>query len=243
MQAKTQPEVKSSQEESSQRAFIRFATYKVDPGFRKLDSNLRLAAKEEVFSALDFFKDRMAIHAYSLLATRAEADFLFWQAANDLEIFEEFASKLARSAMGPYLRGVHSFLSTARQSVPAGVAKTQPDRGQGRGLTGEGRFLFVMPLVKTKAWHQLSTAERQKMTEEHAGIVGRHPSVRLEITSAFGLDDQEFVAAFETDSPQDFLNLIEELRESKAALYTNVRDTPTITAVARDPKWILDALG
>jgi chlorite dismutase len=78
--------------------------------------------------------------------------------------------------------------------------------------------------------------------DEHIATGSKYPSVKLNTTYSFGLDDQEFVVAFETDSPQDFLDLVQELRESKASSYTQ-QDIPTFTCINRDPKWILDLLG
>jgi chlorite dismutase len=56
------------------------------------------------------------------------------------------------------------------------------------------------------------------------------------------LDDQEFVVAFETDNPADFLDLVQELRETKASSYT-LRDTPMFTCRQRTLAECLEALG
>ena len=67
-------------------------------------------------------------------------------------------------------------------------------------------------------------------------------SVKLNTTYSFGLDDQEFVVAFETDKPADFLDLFQELREAKASCFT-LRDTPMFTCRKRSLPECLDALG
>jgi len=73
--------------------------------------------------------------------------------------------------------------------------------------------------------------------------VGRkYPTIRLNTTYSFGLDDQEFVVAFEGDNPAAFLDLVMELRESKASSYT-LRDTPTFTCVQMALWDMLDTLG
>jgi chlorite dismutase len=66
--------------------------------------------------------------------------------------------------------------------------------------------------------------------------------VKLHTTYSFGLDDQEFVVAFETDQPSDFLDLVQELRESKASRYT-LRDTPMYTCRQLQLAECLDELG
>ena len=77
---------------------------------------------------------------------------------------------------------------------------------------------------------------------EHIAIGHKYPSVKLNTTYSFGLDDQEFVLAFETDNPADFLDLVMELRESESSRYT-LRDTPIFTCVRRTIDETLDLLG
>ena len=69
------------------------------------------------------------------------------------------------------------------------------------------------------------------MMDEHIAVGRKYPSVKLNTTYSFGLDDQEFVVSFETDEPADFLDLVMELREAKTSLYT-LRDTPIFTCIA-----------
>ncbi|HEV2581448.1 MAG TPA: chlorite dismutase family protein, partial [Ktedonobacteraceae bacterium] len=69
-----------------------------------------------------------------------------------------------------------------------------------------------------------------------------YPSVKLNTTYSFGLDDQEFVVAFETDEIGDFLDLVQELRETEASMFT-LRDTPMFTCVAQPFDEILEAIG
>jgi len=78
--------------------------------------------------------------------------------------------------------------------------------------------------------------------DEHIRIGSKYRSVKLHTTYSFGLDDQEFVVAFETDYPSDFLDLVQELRETKASSYT-LRDTPMFTCRQRTLSECLEALG
>jgi chlorite dismutase len=65
--------------------------------------------------------------------------------------------------------------------------------------------------------------------------------VKLNTTYSFGLDDQDFVVAFETDSPADFLDLVMKLRETESSKYTH-RDTPIFTCVQMPMEQVLDQL-
>ena len=80
------------------------------------------------------------------------------------------------------------------------------------------------------------------MMNEHIRIGHKYPSVKLNTTYSFGMDDQEFVVAFETDAPSDFVDLVMELREAESSLYT-LRDTPIFTCIAMRLPDVLDSLG
>ena len=80
------------------------------------------------------------------------------------------------------------------------------------------------------------------MMGEHIRVGLKYPSVSLNTTYSFGIDDQEFVVAFETDLIADFLDLVQELRETEASMYT-LRDTPMYTCIAQPLDEILEAIG
>ncbi len=81
------------------------------------------------------------------------------------------------------------------------------------------------------------------MMGEHFRIGHKYPNVKIHTTYSYGLDDQEFVLAFEADEPEDMLNLVEELRFAEQRKYT-LRDTPIFTCVAaKDFRALLDTLG
>ena len=104
------------------------------------------------------------------------------------------------------------------------------------------KYLFVYPFVKTRAWYALSLEERKRMMDEHIRVGLTFPSASLNTTNSFGLDAQEFVVAFETDIVSDFLDLVQQLRETEASRYT-LRDTPMFTCIAQPLDEILEAIG
>ena len=96
--------------------------------------------------------------------------------------------------------------------------------------------------MKTREWYLLSMSTRQGIMNEHIALGHKYPSVKLNTTYSFGLDDQEFVVAFETDKPEYFLDLVMDLRETESSRYT-VRDTPIFTCILKDIRATLDTLG
>ena len=100
----------------------------------------------------------------------------------------------------------------------------------------------MYPFLKTREWYLLPLERRQEMMDAHIKVGNEFPSVKLNTTYSFGLDDQEFVVAFETDVVSDFLDLVQQLRETEASRYT-LRDTPMFTCVAQPLQGILEAIG
>jgi chlorite dismutase len=145
--------------------------------------------------------------------------------------------------MGPYLDTAYAYLSMTKRSVYVREHQHDGQEGSRLRLAPVGaKYLFVYPFVKTRAWYALPLAQRQAMMNDHIRIGHKYPRVRLNTTYSFGLDDQEFVLAFETDHPGDFLDLVMELRETEASAYT-LRDTPIFTCVLAEGDDMLRSIG
>ena len=56
------------------------------------------------------------------------------------------------------------------------------------------------------------------------------------------MDDPEFVVAFEGDKPEEFIDLVMEMRSSEASKYTE-RETPIFTCLLSMPEQMIDGLG
>jgi chlorite dismutase len=119
----------------------------------------------------------------------------------------------------------HSYLAMTKPSVYSDEEQPlRPREGS------ERRFLFVYPMWKKRSWYRLPYEQRKAMMIEHFAIGHRYPQVKINTAYSFGLDDQEFLVAFECDEPAAFLDLVMELRESRASRYTE-RETPIFTCV------------
>ncbi|GIR29178.1 hypothetical protein CM15mP43_08020 [bacterium] len=103
------------------------------------------------------------------------------------------------------------------------------------------KYLIVYPFVKKVEWYLLSQKQRQKMMSEHIRTGHRYPSISINTSYSFGIDDQEQVVSFETDYPEDFLDLVEEMRSQKARAYTE-RDVPIITCIHKELKDIKEII-
>jgi chlorite dismutase len=223
------------------RQVVRYAFYKLDPAWRRLSAERQASTKIEFGEALERYHGRLLLRPYGLVGLRGDCDFLLWQVAEDLDALVELQTALNRTDLGAYLSIPYSYLAMTRRSIYQFPADPQHDQRLVMRPSA-AKYLFVYPFVKTRAWYSLPRPERQRMMDEHVRVGRKFPTIRLNTTYSYGLDDQEFVVAFEGDNPAEFLDLVMELRESEASSYT-LRDTPTLTCVQMSLWDMLDTLG
>ncbi len=154
--------------------------------------------------------------------------------AENLERIHEFHVVLTQSGLLKWATIPYSYLAMTKPSEYSDESRLQV-------RPAHGRYLFVYPFVKTRAWYTLPAGERWRIMQEHIRVGKEFPSVDLNTSYSFGLDDQEFVVAFETDNPADFLDLVQKLRSTESSAYT-LRDTPTFTCVTMSVERALGAL-
>ncbi|MCF6092463.1 chlorite dismutase family protein [Microaerobacter geothermalis] len=212
--------------------YVNFVFFKVDPAWRRLPTEEQEMGKKEFADVIRLYQQRegMMILSYSLVGIRADADFMLWRISKELDLFQEMMTKLLHTGLGKYVTLSYSYLSLTKRSVYVDKMDPQHQNPRVYIVPGKGKYLFVYPFIKTRDWYHLTFPTRQGMMDEHIQIGGKYPSVKLNTTYSFGIDDQEFVVAFETESPKDFLELVQELRESEASKYT-LRDTPMFTCI------------
>lgn len=217
---------------SDTRQLVSFQFYRVDPAFRLQPKSVKNKQAGELAGVINSFSKRLMVLTYSLVGLKADTDFLIWSVGRQLEELQELAGAIRRTAMGGYLTTPYSYLSMTKRSVY--VDKLDPDHPDKRRFItpAKAKYLFVYPFVKTHEWYQLPFDQRQALMDEHIVVGNKYPSVKLHTTYSFGLDDPEFMLAFECDEPKDFLDLVMELRSAKQRPYT-LRDTPIFTAVAK----------
>jgi len=225
------------------RQYVNFAFYKVDPVWRRLPKEERKRGKCEFVEVVKSYEQDMLVVAYSLVGIRGDCDFMLWRIGYDPLKLQEMSAQLLATELGKYLTTPYSYLSMTKRSIYVDKHTHQGQEGTRlRLVPGQFKYLFVYPFVKSKAWYRLTKHARQGMMDEHIEIGHRYPTVRLNTTYSFGLDDQEFVVAFESDKPEHFVDLVMELRHSEATSYT-LRDTPTFTCIHRELAEVLDLLG
>ena len=216
------------------RHFVKYTFLKVDPAWRRLDDDRRATDKREFIAACEDFADGHLLRAFSLVGTRGDADLMLLSQAQNLERIHEFHVVLAQSGLMKWCEVPYSFLAMTKPSEYSEESRLEV-------RPAHGTYLFVYPFVKTRAWYALPADERWRIMQEHIKVGREYPSVDLNTSYSFGLDDQEFVVAFETDNPADFLDLVQRLRTTESSSYT-LRDTPTFTCISCSVQRALGAL-
>ena len=225
-----------------QRQFVNFAFYKVDPAIRRLDDHEKIQTRSEFLKLFVRPRDVLMCLTYSTVGLRGDADFLLWRIALDPVTFQEQTKSINKTRLGAYLTTPHSLLSMTKRSMY--IDKLDPfhtAESRTHIIPGKRKFLHIYPFVKTRDWYLLPLEKRQEIMDAHIKVGNKYPSVKLNTTYSFGLDDQDFVVAFETDEPKDFLDLVMELRETQSSKYTQ-RDTPIFTCIQIPIEQVLDQL-
>lgn len=222
--------------------FVKYTFYKVDPAWRRLPRGERASGAMQFLDVVNAYRDEMLVRTYNTQGTRGDCDFLLWQVTPELSAIQESHARLANTELGTYLNVAYSYLAMTKHS-PYVAGHTHAGQ-EGTGLTvrpKDATYFFVYPFVKTTDWYMLPMAERQRMMNEHFEIGHKYPSVKITTSYSFGLDDQEFMLGFETEKPEEFMDLIQALRSAEGRPYT-LRDTPIFTCVNTELKEILDSL-
>ena len=225
-----------------QRQFVNFAFYKLDPEFRRLSRAEKDKARDEFVELVEKRHEGLICLSYSTVGLRPDSDMLLWRISLSSDDFQAQSGAMNQTTLGGYLRTPHSFVAMTKRSMY--IDKLDPfhtAESRTHILPGKRKYLFVYPFVKTRDWYLLPLERRQELMDGHIKIGNEFPSVKLNTTYSFGLDDQEFVVAFETDEPKDFLDLVMKLRETESSKYT-LRDTPIFTCVQMPLKDVLNQM-
>jgi chlorite dismutase len=236
-----QPAAKS--ETPLQRQFVNFIFFRVDRAFRALPADVKAEAKREFAEIVKRYQGPMIVLPYTTGGVKAGIDFMLWRIGFDLDPFQQMMTDINKSILGRYLDIPQSYLAMTKHSQY--VDEHVHDGQEGRRLRivpGKRPFLFVYPFVKTRDWYLLPMTERQRIMNEHIAIGHKYPRVKINTTYSFGLDDQDFVVAFESDTADEFLDLVQELRETESSKYT-VRDTPMYTCRRASLEEMLETIG
>jgi chlorite dismutase len=218
--------------------FVQALALGLDPEWRRLPADKRRDSCAEFFRAVES-GEAVKTFTYSMVGLKPGIDMMLWRLGASLDALEESAAAVLRSGMGTWMETRQSFVGVIQPSQY--VRKPTP---QEQSLfSGErSRYLVVYPFTKSTEWYLLDKQARQAVMNEHMKVGHSYPQVRQLLAYSFGLDDQDFLVAYETDDLIAFSELVRSLRSTESRRST-VRDTPILTGIHREPRELAALLG
>jgi chlorite dismutase len=199
--------------------FISFQCWKLDNAWRRLDAATKKAHVDEFVAACgEAGKNLMHFAAFSTAALKADVDFMLWSKAKTLDALHDLGLAQRGTELSKWMSLSHNYLA---------MLKGSPYESEDKIFKPEEfyKFLFIYPFVKTREWYVQPIEERMRIMRGHIDKSGPYPMIKINTSYSFGIDDQDFVVAFESNEADKFVNLVQELRETESSLFTQ-RDTP-----------------
>jgi chlorite dismutase len=210
----------------SETVYAMYPCLKASPGFRELDVDDAAREVEHLFKEWDGSVNVRGV--YSTVGFRADTDLLLWMIGSSPDALQDALVAFERTAAGRCLDVAWTFMGVVKPAeftadhAPAFV-KGEPPR----------RYACVYPFVRTPEWYLLPREERASLLREHGEIGREFPDVLANTTSAFGINDWEWILAFEADELDRIVDCIRRLREAEARRYTK-EEVPFVTGIRKD---------
>ena len=209
--------------------FVQYLFLRIDPSWRRVAETERRQGRAEFAKALCDARDDVTWYSYSTLGLKPGTDLMFWWRAADPDAAQRLTGALLQTGLGRYCEIAHSLWGITRPSV---YTKRRTTQEHALAEPTRLKYLVVYPFSKTIEWYLMSRDARQGLMNEHMRVGHEYDDVRQVLLYSTGLDDQEFVVAYETDSLERHHQLVVALRSTESRRYT-LRDTPIFTAIHR----------
>lgn len=218
--------------------FVHALALGLEPAWRRLPAEERRRGLEEVAAALGDGSEVKSF-TYSSIGLEPGVDLLLWSLAQSLDELEERAAAVLRSSLGGWLTVRESFLGIIQ---PSQYVKKPTPQEQSLFSGERSRYLVVYPFTKSTDWYLQGREARQGIMNEHMRIGHDYPEIRQLLANSFGVDDMDFLVAYETDDLPRFGELVRALRGTDSRRST-IRDTPLLVGIHRPLTEIASLLG
>ena len=209
--------------------YTMWSVFRVEPGRLGDDRGVVAGRLDEFLEALEG-KGVTVRGVYDVAGLRADADYMVWWHADNVEALQAAYADLRRTtALGRASTPVWSQVALHRPAefnkshLPAFVAGEEPKR-----------YVCVYPFVRSYEWYLLPDEERRGMLAEHGMEARDYPDVRANTVPAFALGDYEWILAFEADQLDRIVDLMRHLRATGARRHVR-EETPFFTGPRVEP--------
>jgi chlorite dismutase len=220
--------------------FVQAVGLGLDPAWRRLPAAER-AADGRALCEAERQTDGTAVRTLSFSSVGLEpgVDLVLLRLAPSMDLLEGAGARLLRSGLGRWLTVRHSILG---RIVPTQYA-TKPTDQERSLLDGQPRrYLIAYPFTKATEWYLLGREARQGVMNEHMRVGRGYPGVRQLLGSSFGMDDGDFLVAYDTDDLAVFGDLVRELRGTESRRST-VNDAPILLGLRRTIPEFVELVG
>ena len=229
-----------STEQVADQLFVQAVALGLDPAWRRLGADERAVDGATFVAAEDASTaDGVRTLSYSSVGLEPGVDLLLLRLAESIDALEVAGARLARSGLGRWLSVRTSLLGRIVPSQYV-VKPTDQERSVLDGVPK--RYLVVYPFTKSTDWYLLSREARQGVMNEHMRVGRGYPTVRQLLAYSFGLDDGDFLVAYDTDDLAVFGDLVRDLRGTESRRST-VNDRPILLGVRRTPLEFVELVG
>lgn len=190
--------------------------------------------REDVISEVNGLFERLAEKdvtirgTYDVSALRADADLMIWWHSSSADALQEAYSLFRRTVLGRSMTPVwsqaalHRPAEFNRSHIPAFLAGEEARA-----------YVCVYPFVRSYEWYLLPDEERRDMLAEHGRMARDYPDVRANTVASFALGDYEWMLAFEADELHRIVDLMRDLRASRARRHVR-EEVPFYTGRRRE---------
>ena len=189
--------------------YTMWSVFRVQPGVLPDDRGPAGAEAQEYLDSLGA-KGIVVRGVYDVAGLRADADFMIWWHAEEIESLQAAYSGFRRTALGRASvpvwsqTALHRPAEFNRSHIPAFLADETPRK-----------YVSVYPFVRSYEWYLLPETERRTMLAEHGKMARDYPDVRANTVASFALGDYEWILAFEADELHRIVDLMRHLRGSE----------------------------
>lgn len=216
----------------SERYLNLYATYAYTEAYHALGAAERRDVRRQIAEEAIALSE--ATQFYSIFPARSDADFLIWSAWHNAEQLETTKNAFVAYAEGSegwrrYVKPVQTLWGYTRVSM---YARGKSEQDMDPFDEARSTYFVAYPFSKTKEWYLMSMDARQGQMNEHIKLGKQYPEIKQLLLYSFGVQDQEFVVAYEMDDLPKFSELVNGLRATEARRYT-LLDTPLVTGIHR----------
>jgi len=222
----------------SEASFVQALALGLDPAWRRLPIEQRCQDAVAFTQAMENAPG-VTTYCYSTIGLQPGADLLVWRLSPTLDALEEAAAGALRCGLGRWLHVSESLLGVIQ---PSQYVKRPTAQEQSLFSGERSRYLVVYPFTKSSEWYLLGREARQGIMNEHMRVGHQYPQVRQLLAYSFGIDDQDFLVAYETDDLAVFGDLVRALRSTESRRST-VSDAPILIGIRRPLAEIARLLG